>query len=92
MGNLLISTLISGFPERPLPNLFPQYPLSSSNVNGLIVDGEWSSSLVDELFIPEDSRIIKQIPLCNNSNFDEFFWHYNKKGIYLVTSGCKLVQ
>lgn len=52
----------------------------------------WDRHHVDELIVPEDAEIIKNLKLSNTDAVDVMGWHYTDSGLYDVKSGYKLTQ
>ncbi|PNX93933.1 hypothetical protein L195_g017757 [Trifolium pratense] len=45
-------------------------------------DIRWNNILIDQVFLPFESNIIKQIPLLQEPNDDQLVWPYTKEGVY----------
>ncbi|KAM5583082.1 hypothetical protein ABKV19_003144, partial [Rosa sericea] len=77
----------------PRPHGFrPLLPLRSPTtlryVHQLIdvVNGCWNVPLLESLFPSEDVEVISSIPLSTRCPEDKLIWHYDSKGVFLVSS------
>jgi hypothetical protein len=52
----------------------------------------WNTNLIDQIFLPFESDLIKQIPLIDVPMDDRLMWPYSKDGIYSVKTGYNLLQ
>jgi hypothetical protein len=52
----------------------------------------WNTNLIDQIFLPFESDLIKQIPLIDVPMDDRLMWPYSKDGIYSVKIGYNLLQ
>ena len=50
----------------------------------------WNSELIDTLFHPNETALIKQIPLALGNAQDIIAWMFDSKGFYSVKSGYKV--
>lgn len=57
-------------------------------VNDLILEGyhQWNFSLIKDIFVEEDWKLILSTPLRSSSNADRLIWHYNNNGHFSVRS------
>jgi hypothetical protein len=53
---------------------------------------EWKSELIEEIFMPSEAEIIKQIPLSYRRPQDILIWSGTKKGEFSVKSAYRLLQ
>ena len=44
--------------------------------------GCWNSMLIDQIFLPSDAEIIKQIPLSSRRPQDKLIWAGNRRGVF----------
>ncbi|XP_024155813.1 uncharacterized protein LOC112163786 [Rosa chinensis] len=77
----------------PRPHGFqPLLPLRSPTtlryVHQLIdvANGCWNVPLLESLFPSEDVEVISSIPLSSRCPEDKLIWHYDSKGVFLVSS------
>ena len=62
------------------------------NVGSLILSpGVWNSNLIDDIYIPVDSEVIKTISISLTRQNDELFWHYAKNRLFSIFSGYNLL-
>lgn len=86
-------------PWLPLPHSFKPFSAPMEGTESWMVsdiidnaNGEWVSSVIDELFTKEEANIILKIPLSLRSSDDRLIWHYDTKGIYSVKSGYHVAR
>lgn len=62
-----------------------------TKVNELIdpITESWDTEFVQELFSPEDSKVILGIPLRSGME-DSLTWHHDRKGVFSVRSAYHL--
>lgn len=53
---------------------------------------EWNHNLIDETFLSFESAQIKQIPLIQEVQEDQYMWMYTKQGTYSVRSGYNAIE
>jgi hypothetical protein len=53
--------------------------------------GRWNSELIDQVFMPLDVEIIKQIPLSSRRPQDKLIWAGNRRGVFSVKSAYRLL-
>ena len=79
--------------------LRPSYfrPVTTSSISDLrvsdLIDDErhcWNVSKLDSIFLPLDTEFILSIPISVKGRTDCFSWHYDKRGLFTVKSGCWL--
>jgi hypothetical protein len=52
----------------------------------------WNSNLIDQIFLPFESELIKQIPLIDDPIEDQLMWPHSKDGSYTVKIGYNLLK
>lgn len=57
----------------------------------LLPFGGWNVQNITDSFSPLEADLILAISLPRNPSLDILCWHYDKKGVYSVKSGYKLV-
>ena len=72
------------------PIFAPSLPVNTKVADLIGADHEWKNSLIVKHFTKEEADLIKRIPLPRWPTNDERLWHYDKKEIYIVRSGCQL--
>lgn len=53
----------------------------------LMKEGSWNEQLIRQAFLPANQELILKIPLPHVPMKDTLFWHFDKRGNYLVKSG-----
>ena len=53
--------------------------------------GRWNFELIDQVFMPSDAEIIKQIPLSSRRPQDKLIWAGNRRGVFSVKSAYRLL-
>ena len=56
----------------------------------ILIDGEtrkWNHSIIDGIFVQEEAKLIKKLPLPNDECEDSLFWPFTHNGIYNSKSG-----
>jgi hypothetical protein len=53
---------------------------------------QWNTNLIDQIFIPSESYIIKQTPLIMEHVEDELMWPHTIDGTYSVKTGYNLLK
>lgn len=56
------------------------------------IGGRWREDLVQECFLPFEAAEVLAIPLSSLPLSDEFFWSYEKTGVYSVKSGYNFIN
>lgn len=57
----------------------------------ILEDGNmWNTSLIKDMFVPEDGKLILSIPLGHLTNEDKLIWHFSKNGLFSVRSAYHL--
>jgi hypothetical protein len=51
----------------------------------------WKNNLLEECFLPMDCEIIRSIPLSSRRFDDTWAWHYERKGVLMVSSVYRLL-
>ena len=54
------------------------------------VTGEWNTSLLQQLFLPNDVNAILSIPLGSPKLRDRLIWAYTPRGVFTVNNAYKL--
>jgi hypothetical protein len=52
----------------------------------------WNHDLIDQIFLPFEGTLIKQIPLIMEPIDDQLMWPHSKQGTYTVKSGYNLLN
>jgi hypothetical protein len=52
----------------------------------------WDTTLIDQIFLPFESDLIKQIPLIKDPIEDQLMWPHSKDGTYTVKTGYNLLK
>ena len=52
----------------------------------------WNQILLQEMFDTKEAASINSIPLSRIGSPDRLVWHYDKKGVYTIKSGYKLLN
>jgi hypothetical protein len=67
---------------------------SNASVDALINSStmEWKSGLIDQIFMPSEAEIIKQIPLSYRRPKDLIIWSGTKKGEFTVKSAYRILN
>ena len=70
----------------------PCFLPSDSTVSSLMhpVTREWNTSLLQQLFLPDDVNAILSIPLGSPKLRDRLIWAYTPRGVFTVSSAYKL--
>jgi hypothetical protein len=56
-------------------------------------DIRWNSNLIDKVFLPFESNVIKQIPLLQEPmDEDQLMWPYTREGVYSVKTGYNVLN
>ncbi|KAL8089646.1 hypothetical protein AgCh_039217 [Apium graveolens] len=75
-----------GFISTNIPTDFPNIKVSDL-VNDR--DKSWDDTMLNNLFIERDIRLIKQIPLASTERRDSWMWLFDSKGEFTVKSGYR---
>lgn len=81
--------------SRPLSNRI-QSPIvgldEEETIDKLFNTGchSWNCNLINELFIPEEARLIKEIPLGLVDRKDQIVWNYTHNGLHSIRSAYHL--
>ena len=51
----------------------------------------WNQNLIHEMFDTEEATTINYIPLSRVDSSDKLVWHYEKKEVYTVKNGYKIL-
>ena len=51
----------------------------------------WIDEVVDNIFLPHETSLIKAIPLCSGDCEDNLFWCRNSNGVYSVKLGYMVI-
>lgn len=52
----------------------------------------WLVSLIDQMFLPHEAKVIKSIPLCERAGQDTQAWTYTSMGQFSVKSAYKNIR
>jgi hypothetical protein len=52
----------------------------------------WNHDLIDQVFLPFEGTLIKQIPIILDPIEDQLMWPHSKHGLYTVKSGYNLLK
>ena len=85
------------WPPRKHPTFLPTCPLESfenHTVDSLIDPStrRWNEEMVDGLFVEEDAKLIKKIPLSRHVTKDTLYWPYSTSGNYTCKSGYRFLK
>ena len=80
------------------PGFQPRTPRGEYDEDGMVHEliGEqtktWNQILLQEMFDTKEAASINSIPLSRIGSPDRLVWHYDKKGVYTIKSGYKLLN
>ena len=65
-----------------------------TTVNVLINEDSqtWNEQLIDGLFVPEEAKLVKRIPLLRHPVNDKLFWQWTQSGTYSCKSGYQFLK
>ena len=71
----------------------PDFLGSDAKVSVLIDHNKssWIDEVVDNIFLPHETSLIKAIPLCSGDCEDNLFWCRNSNGVYSVKSSYMMI-
>ena len=75
----------------------PTCPLKSFENHTVVslidpITRRWNEELVDGLFVPEDAKLIKKIPLSRNAAEDNLYWPYSPSRNYSCKFGYRFLK
>ena len=83
--------------RRKHQTYLPTCPLESfeNHTIDLLIDPStrrWNEEMVDGLFVEEDAKLIKKIPLSRHVTKDTLYWPYSTSGTYSCKSGYRFLK
>ena len=52
----------------------------------------WNEQLIYGLFVPEEAKLVKRIPLLRHPVNDKLFWPWTQSGTYSCKSGYRFLK